>query len=117
MNSPKEEQVKVYFTNNCFGCGVSLGDYIILDYKSYYPYRLYSSVRNTVKHEHGHQVQSRILGPLYLILVGISSAIFNNLWDRIAHRKWPAAKRTKWYYSRYPEKWADKLGGAVREFS
>jgi len=67
-----------------------------------------------IKHEYGHSIQSLIFGPLYLLLIGIPSAIFNNLWDRLFHKKWSYKDRTKWYYNRYPEKWADKLGGVIR---
>jgi hypothetical protein len=51
---------------------------------------------------------------LYLLAVGIPSGVFNNLWDRLFHRNWDAAKRHVWYYSRYAEKWADALGGVAR---
>jgi len=97
-----------YEPKNWFGkfiSGVSLGNYIIIKTKN----------EATVKHEYGHSRQSVIFGPLYLLAVGVPSAIFNNLWDRLFHKKWPVEKRHKWYYSRYPEKWADLLGGAVRE--
>jgi hypothetical protein len=74
--------------------GVSLGDFILLHD---------SHEEISVKHERGHQRQSLILGPLYLIVIGFSSAICNNLWDRIAHRSWPAEARIRWYYNRFPE--------------
>ena len=50
----------------------------------------------------------------FIVLIGISSAVFNNLWDRLFHRNWSTVERNKWYYNRYPENWADKLGGVVR---
>lgn len=108
--------VKVYFTDNVFGCGVSLGNYIILDNKYYYlrVYEKLSDGVNTVNHEHGHQKQSKILGWFYLIIVGITSAIFNNLWDRLFHKNWSYDKRERWYYSRNVEKWADELGEVKR---
>lgn len=104
------EMVRVYYTNNVFGCGVSLGKYIILDYKNYWNKPIYT----TVCHEHGHQKQSRYLGLFYLLVVGFTSAICNNLWDRLFHKKWSNKKRMNWYYSRFPENWADKLGGVKR---
>ena len=91
-----------------FISGVSLGEYIILP-----PRRDYAQ---TVPHEYGHSVQSRAWGPLYLLAVGLPSAVFNNLWDRLLHKKWSAERRQKWYYSRYPEKQADRLGGVAREW-
>lgn len=110
----KKEPTKVYFSRLVFGSGVSLGNYIILDYHNYYSRRYTSYVKTTVRHEYGHTVQSKILGPLYLIFVGIISALFNNIWDRLFHKKWDYEKREKWYYNRYPENWADKLGGVIR---
>jgi hypothetical protein len=82
--------------------GFSLGRYICLD-------SLHT--KKTIKHEIGHSYQSRLLGPLYLPIVGISSAIFCNLCDRIFHKKWTTTKRYTWYYNRFPENWADRLGG------
>ena len=89
------------------GWGVSLGRYVFMD-------RRY---RDTDwKHEFGHCVQSKRLGPLYLIAIGIPSAVFNNLWDRLFHKHWTPERRIKWYYSRYPEKQADRLGGVKRKW-
>lgn len=110
-NYTKEEieGVKVYFLKyGMFGCGVSLGNFILLStiYKNpEYRYAL----PDTAKHEHGHQIQSLYLGFLYLIVVGIPS-VCNNIWSRIAK------KDHKWYYSRYPENWADKLGKVERTY-
>ena len=91
-----------YFYTKSFRMGVSLGNYIILGGGNV------SSV--TILHEKGHQKQSLYLGWLYLIAVGLPS-ILRNIWDRIAHRNWSDNARTSWYYSGYPENWADKLGG------
>ena len=108
--------VTIYFVNSVFGAGVSLGNYILLDKSSYLG--LSAIARNTfiktINHEHGHQIQSKYLGPLYLLIVGVASAIFNNLWDRLMHKHWPYSKRITWYYNRFPEKWADNLGGVSR---
>ena len=78
--------------------GASLGRYIVLK-----PY----DNMTTVRHEYGHVRQSRMLGPLYLIVVGIPSAI-NNLRSRRSQ-----TVRNN-YYNMYPENWADKLGGVIR---
>lgn len=105
----ENENVTVYYTNNVFGCGVSLGNYIILDTK----YMNFSH-DTTIKHEHGHQKQSRILGWFYLIVIGIPSA-FGNLWDRLFHKNWNSKERIAWYYKKLPwEAWADKLGNVQR---
>lgn len=100
-----------FYYGRCFKCGVSLGDYIILD--NVYRNTTKKKLIQTVKHEYGHSKQSRMLGFLYLFVVGIPS-ITGNIIDRLFHKNWYYAKSRKWYYSRYPEKWADKLGGVVR---
>lgn len=58
------------------------------------------------RHEYGHALQSRLLGPLYLPLVGLPS-VCRNLYGRLYRRRngqaWPR------YYSGFPERWADRL--------
>lgn len=93
VNESEVNYVKIHFTSNVFGCGVSLGNYIILDYKTYFPKQFTSWFMQTVRHEHGHQLQSKYLGWLYLPVVGITSALFNNLWDRLFHKKWSIKKK------------------------
>lgn len=60
------------------------------------------------KHEVGHSRQSLMLGPLYLIVIGIPSCIGN----LIFRNKW-IRKRSN-YYSLPWEAWADKLGDVKR---
>jgi hypothetical protein len=60
------------------------------------------------KHELGHRSQSRMLGPLYLIVVGFPSVCFNLLARRSRYFR-------KTYYQRFPENWADKLGKIQRK--
>ena len=58
-------------------------------------------------HEFGHSVQSRILGPLYLLVVGIPSV------SRVAYaHRYYARQGMRWtgYYEGFPENWADRLG-------
>lgn len=114
-NITKEEVngTTVYLVKYCMNCGVSLGNFIFLDRDIYIYINKYLQ---TVKHEKGHQVQSKYLGWFYLPVIGFTSAICNNLWDRIAHKKWTQLQRTIWYYSRFPENWADKLGGVIRHY-
>ena len=57
-------------------------------------------------HEYGHCIQSMLLGPLYLIAVGVPSYLWANL---------PALRRRRRekslsYYAVYPENWANRLG-------
>lgn len=95
--------LSVYFNDHFFRSGVSLGNYIILDSA----YLNYVGLENTIKHEHGHQIQSLYLGPLYLIVIGIPS-ICGNIYSKIFH------KSSEWYYNQPWEHWADKLGKVER---
>lgn len=58
-------------------------------------------------HEYGHTIQSLILGPLYLIVIGIPST----LWGFLGGRK----RRDEQipYGAFFTEKWANHLGEAV----
>lgn len=76
------------------GGSVTLGKYIFLSY---------SASENTKKHEVGHTKQSLMLGPLYLIIVGIPSILWASC------HKWIAPGKT--YHSFWCEKWANRLGG------
>lgn len=97
--------VNVYF-KSWFNSGVSLGDVIILD--NIYDRVPDKTLFNIIYHEHGHQKQSRILGPLYLIIIGLPS-LLGNIVFRIFKIN------SKYYYKQPWEAWADKLGGVVRE--
>jgi hypothetical protein len=91
-------RTQVYHANR--GFGISLGEYIIIDI------RIHGLL--TTKHEYGHTKQSRLFGPLYLILVGIPSGVFHLL-TRFGVLK------SESYYTRYPENWADRLGQVNRK--
>ena len=60
-------------------------------------------------HEYGHCFQSLMLGPLYLILVGLPSVIWANL---PYFRKMRQEKGVR-YVALYCESWASKLGELV----
>lgn len=95
----------VIFWRNKVRWGVSLGKFILLGkiYESFSP----EFAMITIKHEYGHSIQSLIFGPFYLIVIGLPSIFFNIL-TRL--KILPG----KTYYERYPENWADKLGGSFR---
>lgn len=97
-----------YWTDGKFEneIGVCLGDFIIMTGVI---------TKATYNHERGHQKQSRLLGWLYLPLIGLPSAL-GNLWDRYTHKNWTQVERYIWYYSQPWEKWADRLGGVWRIF-
>lgn len=77
---------------------VSLGNFIFLSK---------SAAVNTFKHELGHTVQSMILGPLYLLVIGIPSFMW-----ALLRRCGMFLKHS--YYDFYTEKWADNIAGIVR---
>ena len=69
---------------------VSLGEYIIV------------SSPSTLGHELGHRRQSRILGPLYLPLIGLPSLVWC-----ILHTYTPLRRLD--YYGFYTEAWAERI--------
>lgn len=78
--------------------GISLGCYIILGF--------YDQNLTTVKHEYGHCRQSKMLGPFYLLVIGLPSLIHLLIRREMRHKCD--------YYHFYTEAWADKLGGVTR---
>ena len=63
-----------------------------------------------LSHEYGHCLQSLILGPLYLLAVGLPSL----LWAGLPVFKKLRARRKTSYYSFYTERWADALAKIKR---
>lgn len=91
------------------GTGISLGYFVFWSQQSSRWHELDARNRG---HELGHAEQSRMLGWLYLPVVGvpsISGAAYAFLYRELTGRRWTG------YYERYPERWADQLGGVVRE--
>ncbi len=94
---------------------VSLGLFVFVTDKPYFAEKLKEGYteqelsRRLLVHEYGHTVQSLVLGPLYLIVMGIPSTVWGF---------WPtAAKRRKEekisYFSFFTERWANQLGEHV----
>lgn len=100
---------KVYFASK-FPGGISLGKYSIVSKFYYSKNKDHALNTDTVLHESvGHAKQSLMLGPLYLIAVGLPSIIWAWLYG-------PVIKPTKnGYYRFYTEKWADKLADIKRK--
>ena len=80
---------------------VSLGEYIFLC-------PTHVGDERVLNHERGHRTQSRMLGWLYLPVIGLPSIIWDGCFG--AYRK----KHGISYYSFYTERWADRLGGIQR---
>lgn len=84
----------VFYYDNNFPGGITLGEYILVGSET------------AVRHEFGHVLQSRILGPLYLFVIGIPSIVHAAINEYIGCCK----KHKEGYYHFYTEKWANKLG-------
>lgn len=84
-----------------YGGSVSLGMFIFLSERK-------STIikQKLLVHEYGHTLQSLILGPLYLIVIGLPSVLWAGLPCCEKYRQ----KKQMSYYSLYPEHWANRLG-------
>lgn len=60
-------------------------------------------------HEYGHTIQSLLLGPLYLIVIGIPSTVWG-FWPSLAKKR-RAEQRS--YFAFFTESWANALGEKV----
>jgi hypothetical protein len=87
----------IYLSEKMKG-GISLGQYVVLEPKCF-------NDEKSWNHERGHHLQSMILGPLYLFIIGLPSLLWAAWWN---------PKRPRSYYWFYTERWADKLGGVER---
>lgn len=94
---PANTIASVYSSDKMSG-GISLGKYALLS-------KVSSENVLSVRHEGiGHALQSRYLGPLYLVVIGIPSVIWASLYRCTG----------KSYYWFYTERWADKLADINR---
>lgn len=91
--------IRFYYLKT-FPGGITVGEYVIVGTKQ----------ELTVRHEYGHVLQSRILGPLYLIVIGLPSLIHAWINGAIGC----CEKHDEGYSHFYTEKWADKLAGINR---
>lgn len=78
--------------------GVSLGLFVFVPEGDY--------GKDFLVHEYGHTIQSLILGPLYLLVVGVPSAAWCNApcFSNLRRKKKIA------YQAFYTERWANRLG-------
>lgn len=91
------EDAIVYRSKRMYG-GVSLGRYIFVN--------KFAGMK-MVKHEYGHCMQSKRVGWLYLLAIGIPSIVW-------CYLKGKGYFKDRSYYSFYTERSADKLGGVTR---
>lgn len=66
-------------------------------------------LQKILDHEYGHTIQSLLLGPLYLLVIGIPSW----LWCNVPYFRKLRKQKIISYHSFYTEKWADYLGEKV----
>lgn len=103
-----ENGVEVHYATRMKG-GISLGKYSIVNTCHYRKDVNESLKRDTVRHEAiGHAKQSLILGPLYLLVIGLSSITWAGMYGTLV----PYTHNG--YYTFWTEKWADKLAGVER---
>lgn len=94
---------------------VSLGMFVFVTNEPYFyeklknEYTMEDLSKRLLVHEYGHTIQSLILGPLYLIVMGIPSTLWGFLPSLNNKRK---NKRIS-YFSFFTEKWANYLGEKV----
>ena len=65
--------------------------------------------RRLLVHEYGHTIQSLILGPLYLLLIGIPST----LWGFSPRLNKKRKDNQISYFTFFTEKWANDLGEKI----
>lgn len=100
--------VTVYYATRMTG-GISLGRYAIVHTSHYRQDPEQSLQRNTVRHEAiGHAKQSRVLGWLYLLVIGLPSIVWAGVYGRLVK---PSPNG---YYKFYTERNADKLANITR---
>ena len=70
---------------------------------------VFVSNRNYIEHEYGHCLQSLLLGPLYLLVIGIPSFLWCNLPVAEKYRN----RKKKSYYWFYTEQSANRISYTV----
>ena len=99
LTGPKEERRFFYgalVTRWNLEASMSMGMFLFLG----------TDDERVIVHEYGHSIQSLILGPFYLLLIGIPSFCWANVPRYVRRRK----KGRYRYTSFYTERWANHLG-------
>ena len=92
---------------------VSLGLFVFVTSQPYFAKKYEGQIKaeelshRLLVHEYGHTIQSLILGPLYLIVIGIPSTLWGFLFEK--KRKDEQIP----YGAFFTEKWANRLGERV----
>ena len=85
---------------------LSLGPFVFLHGPDAGPDVLARVDRSLLVHEYGHTLQSLILGPAYLAVIGLPSALWLNAPPLVARRERTGSS----YYAFFTERWANHLG-------
>lgn len=94
---------------------VSLGMFVFVTKEPYFYDKLKDEYtkddlsKRLLVHEYGHTIQSLILGPLYLIIIGIPSTLWGFLPNLNKKRKEEQIS----YFAFFTEAWANRLGEKV----
>ncbi len=94
---------------------VSLGMFVFVTDEPYFydklkdHYSMEELTQRLLVHEYGHTIQSLILGPLYLVVMGIPSTLWGFLPSVSKKRK----EHQISYFAFYTEKWANCLGEKI----
>lgn len=94
---------------------VSLGLFVFVTAEPYFyeklknEYSMEELSKRLLVHEYGHTIQSLLLGPLYLIVIGIPST----LWGFLPYFNNKRKNESLSYFSCYTERWANVLGEKV----
>ncbi len=94
---------------------VSLGMFVFITEEPYFYDKLKKAYtkqelsHRLLVHEYGHTIQSLILGPFYLIVMGIPST----LWGFLPYFNKKRINNRLSYFSFFTEKWANFLGERV----
>ena len=94
---------------------ISLGMFVYVTNEPYFygklknEYSMEELSNRLLVHEYGHTIQSLVLGPIYLIVIGIPST----LWGFIPSLNKKRKNEEISYFSFFTEKWANYLGERV----
>lgn len=94
---------------------VSLGMFVFITAEPYFyeklkdAYSMENLSERLLVHEYGHTIQSLILGPLYLLAMGIPSTLWGFLPSLAEKRR----NNQISYFSFFTERWANQLGEKV----
>ncbi len=94
---------------------VSLGMFVFVTSEPYFAEKFAGKMRmdelsdRLLAHEYGHTIQSLILGPLYLLVIGIPST----LWGFLPNLNRKRREEQISYFEFFTEKWANSLGEKV----